>query len=226
MSQPETAEVHVSPTLHCERGHWRFVLQLFVELQVTSQLHEVAQFTPLRHASGAEQSTVQLPRPHVMGEEQAPVAQRTSQAEEVEQLMLLHAPASHVTLQGPEPQRMGEAHAFGGHVMSQLEARLQSSVLLHPPSTQSILQGNPEGQTTGLLQLVTEQSITHVFPWQVPFVHAARQPAVAAPPVPDAPPVTRVPPLPVAPPVTRVPPLPVAPPVTRVPPLPAEPPFA
>jgi hypothetical protein len=128
------------------------VPQLFVALQVTSQLHEPLQSTPPLQASSAVQSAEQLPGPHTIVVAQAFDAHCTSHADDIEQFTpLLHAPEPHTTLHGPEPHRMGEAHVSAGHVMSQLDAWVQSSVLRHCPVTQTILQGMPAGQTTGLL---------------------------------------------------------------------------
>lgn len=73
---------------------------------------------------------------------------------------LLHPPPSQRTLQGPVPQRISVGQALGPlHTMSQLEASVQSTLLLQLESPQSTRQGKPAGQTTVPEQaLAVEQS--------------------------------------------------------------------
>ena len=107
-SQPPPVVTQVSSAWHWAAGHCRFVPQLFVPLQITSQLHEALQSTPPLQASSAVQSTEHLPGPHRIVVAQALDAQLTSHADDGEQFTpLLHAPVPHVTLHGPAPQRMG-----------------------------------------------------------------------------------------------------------------------
>jgi hypothetical protein len=150
--------------------------------QDESQRHEEAQSTPLMQ-DPLSQATEQGPDPHWITFEQAFVPHVTEQTDDERQSIgLRHDPASQRTVQGPAPQVMGVGQAPEPvHVMSQLDARVQSTLLLQAFEPQVTRQGIPGGHTTMLVQLPdVEQSMTQVAPVQTPIVHAARQAVIDA----------------------------------------------
>jgi hypothetical protein len=80
---------------------------------------------------------------------------------------MMHCPVPHLTSFGQD--------AVPVHLMSQLDACVQSTIPRHDPEPQVMRQGTPGGHTTPRRQAdVDEQSTTQVAPTQVPVAQALR----------------------------------------------------
>jgi len=116
------------------------------------------------------------------------VPQVTEQLDEALQSMgLRQEPSAQCTEHRPEPHAIGVGQEPDPvHVMSQLDAFVQSTLPLHAFAPHVTRQGIPAGQTTAVTQLEdAEQSKTQTAPSQVPAVqlalHAVMAASVAAP---------------------------------------------
>jgi len=149
--------------------------------QVVSHRHDERQSTPLLQAP-LPQVTEQGPAPHVTTFEHEPTPQVTEQLDAVEQSIgLRHVQSLQCTVQGPKPQIIGVGHAPDPvQVMSQLDARVQSTLLLQALMPHETRHGIPAGQTTIVVQLPDAvQSNTQTSPSQRPAVQAERHARVA-----------------------------------------------
>lgn len=149
--------------------------------QLTAHDDAIVQSTPLLQAF-APQLTEQGVEPQTTGFEQAPMPHVTEQLDACPQLIgLRQVPSSQCTVHWPVPHVMGVGQAPDPvHVMSQLVARVQSTLLLQAFVPQVTRQGSPAGHTTVLAQLPdVAQSITQTAPSHLPVAQPARHAAVA-----------------------------------------------
>lgn len=150
--------------------------------QWTRHEDDVVQSTPSPHAP-APQPTLHGAEPQRIVFEQALESHVTEQLDEARQSMtLLHALLLHCTVHEPDPHVIGVGQAPEPvHVMSQLDASVQSTLPLHEFAPQETRHGIPGGHFTSVGQLPdAEQSRTQTAPLHVPPAHAARQAEMAA----------------------------------------------